>query len=190
MFLLFFILYCFFFLTVGAVVFLVCVTTPVLRRFALSAALWCAVWGPCAIAWLLMAGMVAFAGDYGMRHIDMQRLHFPEWRRGFGLGLFWLAVLTTAMVASAVAWIHRMTFQLFRVYAAVVSAGLGSVFGWVTGFAIAVNQLRFGWALWVVAMGVLVGGFGYLGFRRARWLRGEPPKRFAWVTREEFERTG
>lgn len=37
----------FFFLLLGSLVFVVCILAPQTRRFALSAALWCALWGPC-----------------------------------------------------------------------------------------------------------------------------------------------
>lgn len=192
MLLLVFAIICLFFLVLGSLVFVVCGTTPKLRRFALSAALWFAVWGPCVTVWMLFAGMIAFTADYSSQHMDLAGLHLPAWKSGFGLGLFWLAVVSTAAVATAVAWVHqvvvrRMTFALFRIYAAVVSAGVGSVWGWALGIWIATLGIRFGWLIWLAAMGMLIAAFGYEGYRLARKLRGEAPERFAWVSREEFE---
>jgi hypothetical protein len=183
---------CFFFLVVGALVFMVCVALPPLRRFALSAALWCAVWGPCVIASMLLAGMVVVAGHIGLEHIDSDHLKLPQWRAGFGIGLLWLAALATASAATVVAWLHqvvvrRMTFALFRIYAAIVTAGIGSVWGWALGIWIGSQGGNLNWALWLAAMGLLVGGFGYGGFRWAKQLRGHAPHRLAWVTPEEFE---
>ena len=43
--------------------------------------------------------------------------------------------------------------------------------------------------LTIVAMVALIAAFGYQAYRLARKLRGAPPDRFTWVTREEFEGT-
>jgi hypothetical protein len=82
-----------------------------------------------------------------------------------------------------------MTFALFRVYAGVVSAGVGSVFGWLLGLWIAAEQFRLGGLFWLLGMLALIAAFGYEGYRGARKLRGAAPERFTWVTQEEFEGT-
>jgi hypothetical protein len=187
-------MYCFLFLAAGAVVFVLCAGVPWMRRFALSAALWCAVWGPCTIAWMLFTAMVGIAAEYGLNHAGRVDLHVDDWVRGFGLGMFWLAVASTAAVATVVAWLHqvlvkRMTLVLFRLYATLVAAGIGSVWGWAAGFAMVAYEVPYRPAVWIVTMVGLVAVFGWGAYRGARVLRGEAPERFTWITREEFEGT-
>jgi hypothetical protein len=187
-------MYCFFFLAVGAVVFVLCAGVPWMRRFALSAALWCAVWGPCTIAWMLFTAMAGFAAQYGMNHAGGVDVHVGDWMRGFGLGMFWLAMTSTAAVATAAAWLHqvlvrRMTFVLFRLYATLVAAGIGSVWGWSAGFAMAAYNVPYRLAFWILTMIGLVTVFGWGAYRGANLLRGAAPERFTWVSREEFEGT-
>jgi hypothetical protein len=45
------------FLFLGSVLFVVCAIILPARRYALSAALWCAVWGPCSVAFMTMGGL-------------------------------------------------------------------------------------------------------------------------------------
>jgi hypothetical protein len=108
-----------------------------------------------------------------------------------------LGLAAIVLAATAVAWLHqvvvrRMTLALFRLYAGLVSAGVGSVWGWSLWFWLG-DGLRLGLEerilLWVPAMLILCLGFGYAGFRWARKLRGEAPTKFSFVTREEFEGT-
>ena len=184
-------LWCFTFLVLGAAAFVVCVTTPPLRRYALSAALWWALWGPCLTFWALFSAMVGVAGIYGLNRMGTHGLHVEQWARGFGIGLGMLVVLSTAAVASTAAVLHqalvrRMTFALFRVYATAVSAAIGSVVGFGLGVLAAAYGVGLGWPVFMLAMIALVGGFGYFAWRGTRGLRGSAPERMAWVTAEEF----
>jgi hypothetical protein len=176
----------FFFLLVGAIVFLICALLPPLRRYALSAALWCAVWGPSAIVFLLIAGTAVIADAFITTHGDMQSLHAPRLVAALGWGYLAVALSATAAIASLVAWLHqtlmhRLTFPLFRLYATLVCAGIGSVFGWCLGW--------YSLPWWIVGMSALVLGFGVLAYRGARALRGKPPTSLTWISGEEFNGT-
>ena len=131
------------FLFLGAIVFLACVLMPPTQRYAVSAALWCAVWGPCSVGLMMLAGLGLVAQAFITRAGDLERFHAPRLLAAFGWGYLILGILMTALVATGAAWLHqaitrRMAFALFRLYAAAVSAGIGSVFGWVLG----------GWMSW------------------------------------------
>jgi hypothetical protein len=185
-------LFCFAFLAVGAVVFVISLADRRMRKLALSAALWCAVWGPCLLAWVSFAVMANFIVDSGLEHLAHGTMRPGQWLAGFGIGLSLLAFLSTAVFATALAWLHqaairRMTFALFRIYATLVCAGIGSVFGWGLGIAFAVNDVPNGLPLWIATMPILSAGFGFLGYRLAKQLRGKAPDRFTWVTPEEFD---
>jgi len=182
----------FFWMAVGAVQFLVCVTIPSLRRYALSAALWWAVWGPCSIALMMLAGLGVVAGISAKQsHYSsaLQTLHFP---RGLGWGYLILGVLGTAAFATVIAWLHqvmvrRLTFVLFRLYATVISAGIGSVFGWCFSWGILAEDVRYGWVLGIAGMVVLMIGFGMVAYKKSRALRGNAPTTMTWLSAEEFE---
>jgi hypothetical protein len=186
----------FLFLVVGAAVYVICGLVPPLRKFALSAALWCAVWGPCMVAWLTLTGLILGAHGVAMEAAKAKHIALPAlpnlWT---GYGVFGLVAIV--FVVTVVAWLHqivvrRMTYALFRIYAGLVSTGVGSVWGWCLYLWLIANP---GWGflravlVCVPAMVLLCVGFGYAGFRWARRLRGEPPTRFRFVTREEFEGT-
>jgi hypothetical protein len=179
------------FLLLGAVVFVVCALAPPLRRYALSAALWCAVWGPFTVTWMAVAGLglvaVAFINTSG----DFHPLHSPRLVEGFGWTYLVVGVLATAAVATGTAWLHqkivrRFTFALFRLYATAVSAGIGCVFGLVLGWWIWMDVPRYGLFLWCLGMPILVAGFGFAAYRNARRLRGEAPTGFTWITAAEY----
>jgi hypothetical protein len=178
-----------FWLVVGAVQFLICLTVPRLRKYALSAALWWAMWGPCSMALIMLAGLVV-VGDSIAR--ERGGWHLPPFPVGLGWGYLAVGVVVTVAAATVAAWVHqvvvrRFTFALFRLYAMAVVAGIGSVFGWLLSWVIAAQEWRFGWPLAIAEMLALVVGFGALGYRCARSLRGEAPTRFALVSREEFD---
>jgi hypothetical protein len=184
----------FFFLLVGAVVFLTCVLIAPLRRYALSAALWCATWGPSSVGFLLLAGTAVIAEPFFTQSGDMQSLHAPTLVAALGWGYLTTAVLVTTAVASAAAWLHqtlmhRLTFALFRLYATVVCAGIGSVFGWCLGWLMAWRSFHLGLPLWIAGMLTLIFGLGTAAYRGARSLRGEPPEKFTWISAEEFNGT-
>ena len=184
----------FFFLAIGAVVFVLCGVIPPLRRYTLSAALWCAVWGPCTLAWLIFGGLVLVANHFAMEVSETRHFQLPALPpRGSWIAYAVLYVLATIVTSTLAAWahqfvIHRMTFQLFRLYAALVSADVGSVWGWCFWFWIVNDkELPVRFLLAGVAMLVLCCGFGYAGFREARQLRGTAPKTFALISPEEFQ---
>jgi hypothetical protein len=181
----------FLFLVVGAVVFVVCVLIAPLRRFALSAALWCATWGPCLVTFLLLAGTAAVAESSLTQNRDMQTLHAPKLLAALGWGYLTAAVLSTTAIATLAAGLHqavlhRLTFPLFRLYSAAVCAGIGSVFGWCLGWLLAAERIRYSLPLWAFGMVLLVLSFGSTAYKEARTLRGEPPTNFTWITAEEF----
>jgi hypothetical protein len=184
----------FFFLVVGAVVFLACILIAPLRRFALSAALWCAMWGPSSIAFLLLAGTAAIAEIFFTRNIDVSYWHAPKLLAVLGWGYLTLSVLGTTVIATCAAWLHqvllhRLTFALFRLYATVVCAGIGSVFGWCVSWALLANEINHTLPLSILGMLVLTVGFGTAAYRAARSLRGKPAMNFTWITAEEFHGT-
>jgi hypothetical protein len=181
----------FFFLLVGAAVFLVCFLLPPTRRYALSAALWCACWGPAALGWMMIAGLALVTEDFITRSGDTQSLHLPKLPVELGWSYLILAAVATAAFATAVAWLHqvlvrRTTFALFRLYATAVSAGIGSVFGLFLGWWIVSTEIPHGWLWSLLCTLLLVAGFGIVAYKCARQLRGEAPTRFTWISPEEY----
>lgn len=183
----------FFFLLVGSIVFLACLLLPPIRRYALSAALWCAIWGPCSIILMLVAGVGLIATAFIAKAGDGQTFHTPRLLPAFGWSYLAVGVLVTVTVATASARIHqavvrRLTFALFRLYAAVVSAGIGSVFGWCLGLWMVAKSVsgHVSLLLWGICMLALIVGFGAAAHIGARGLRGGPPERFTWISPDEF----
>lgn len=181
------------FLLVGSVVFLACVCLPRLRRYALSAALWCAMWGPCSVALMLIAGVGLIVTAFITKTGDTQTLHHPRLLSAFGWGYLAAAVSVTIAVATGSAFVHqalvaRFTFVLFRLYAAAVSAGIGSVFGWSFGWWMMAKSMTGHVSLlfWGIAMLTLIVGFWLAAYNGARELRGKAPERFTWITPDEF----
>jgi hypothetical protein len=178
-----------FFLLIGVVVFGLCVALPSSRRYALSAALWCACWGPCTIAFFLLAGLSVVA-----RHAinpalggSFQKLpQLPAWPM-----YFVLALVATIMIASAIAILHqwlieRMTLSLFRLYSMGVLCGIGGtvllgISFWLTG-----EEFPLRWLVDLGALLLLPVGGGYAGFRWAKQFRGSRPATLQWITPEEF----
>src|ERR1700735_3569746 len=118
----------FFFLVLGALQFLLCVAVPRLRKYALSAALWWAVWGPCSVGLMSLAGLALAARAFTEKDGDAVHIH-PHLVSGIAWGYVILGGLGTAAIATSLAWLHqtivrRVTFALFRLYAMVVSAGI------------------------------------------------------------------
>jgi hypothetical protein len=184
----------FLFLLLGSVVFLMCVVFPRARKYALSAALWCAMWGPCTVALMVLAGLGLVATAFITKSGDVEALHAPKLLSVFGWFYLTAGISITIVVASASAWIHqkvvrRFTFALFRLYAAAVSAGIGSVFGWCLGWWLMARDQNgyVPFVIWGVCMLALVVGFGIAAYKGARGLRGQPPTRFTWITPAEFE---
>jgi hypothetical protein len=180
-------------LAVGALVSVICASIPPLLRFALSAALWCAVWGPCLSGWILFTGLALLADGVAKESMHMQRAPI-DFHRLAGLPFLSLALLSSAALGSLAAWMHqiiirRMTFALFRIYSTLVSAGIGSVWGWALGWWMAATEMIWKVPLWIGGTMILVASFGYAGFRGARQLRGAFPMRFSWLTKEEYEGT-
>jgi hypothetical protein len=86
------------FLVVGSLVFLVCVLLPPARRFALSAALWCAMWGPCAVGLMTIAGLGLVAAVFTTKNGDVTSWHSPNLLAAFGWGYLTLGMLMTIAV--------------------------------------------------------------------------------------------
>jgi hypothetical protein len=181
------------FLLIGSFVFLMCLLASRTRQYALSAALWCAMWGPCSIVLMLIAGIALIATAFITKAGDVQTFHAPRLLSAFGWSYLIVGVVVTMVVATASAWIHqvvvrRLTLALFRLYAAAVSAGIGSVFGWSLGWWMMYRELSgYIWLfVWGICMLVLIAGFGVAAYKGARGLRGEAPKSFTWITPAEF----
>jgi hypothetical protein len=178
------------FLCIGAIVFMVCATLPATRKYSLSAALWCAVWGPCIVGLLTIAGLGLIADAIAKEHTHFLQLqHLPS---AVGPAYAILGILITIVVASILTWfhqvlIHRLTFSLFRIYACVICAGIGSVWGWAFNFWLLAKG---SFPLGLLTLPLLCLAFGYCGFRWARQLRGRSPKDFTWITPEEFGDNG
>jgi hypothetical protein len=181
-----------FWLATGAVQFLICVAVPRLRRYALSAALWWAMWGPCSVGLMFLAGFAVVVNAFIAKDGNISLFHHPHFLESLGWGYVLLGILFTSSIASVVSWLHqavvrRFTFALFRLYSTVVVAGIGSVFGWCFGWWILSTDVRFGAFLWLAGMTIFIGGFGVAAYRGARGLRGDAPRTLAWVSESEFE---
>ena len=180
-------------LVLGAVQFLLCVAVPRMRPYALSAAAWWAVFGPCLLGMALAGGLgLVLASESGRFRAGPNGFLQPSHAVGWAFAV--AALCLSALIASGVAWLHqvitrRFTFALFRLYATAVVAGIGSVFGWCLAFWFLSHPFPYVWvfALWGVTTPAII--FGAAAHRHARQLRGKPPTRFAWVTAEEFEGT-
>jgi hypothetical protein len=174
----------------GAVMFVVSAADRRMRRYALSAALWCACWGPCVVGLMLLAGLAMVAEGLmakGFAGGSFSPPPFPEWKVYAILG-----AIGTAVFATAVAWVHqlaisRMTLALFRVYTTLVVAGIGGTLGvaWAVWLA-TLNGVPYRWLAAPVGIVLFTAGFGYGGFRWVNQLRGERPERLQWVSQEEF----
>jgi hypothetical protein len=179
------------FLFLGAVAFTVCGLIPQLRKYALSTALWFAMWGPCFSIWATLAGLTAVAGGLATQHWQWQ--HPPMLATVLGISFALCALGGTILIATAAAWLHqaligRMTLALFRIYAMLVSGGVGSIWGWSVFLWLLVPPTSpYAFFFWVPMMIALCAGFGSLGRQFAKELRGEAPERFTWLTKAEFE---
>jgi hypothetical protein len=181
----------FFCLLVGAVAFLVCVLLPPFRRYALSVALWFASWGPCAISLMLLAGLALVAEASTIKSEGLQLAHIQKLLSTFGWGYLIVGVVCTACVATVAAWVHqfvvrRFTFALFRLYATLVVAGIGSVFGWSLSWWMLTMDVPRTWVWSLLGMVLLVIAFGAAAWKGARGLRGDAPTKLSWISKEEF----
>jgi hypothetical protein len=181
----------FFFLLVGAIMFLACLLVPTARSYALSVALWFATLGPCAVGLMMLAGLAIVADAFITKTSDMQSFHTPTWPATLGWGYAIVGVFFSAGVATAAAWLHqavtrRLTFALFRLYAMAVVAGIGSVFGWAVSWWMLSMEIPHVWIWSLLGMLILVAGFGTAAYKGARGLRGEVATKFPWVSPEEF----
>lgn len=183
----------FLFLAMGAIVFAICGLIPPLRRYSLSAALWCAAWGPRTVAWIVLTGLVLIANGMAMQAAQSGHLQLPEISKQlwtvYGIaGLLGIAITATAVSVVHQWLIHRITFPLFRIYAGLVSAGVGSIWGWGLCMWLVLDlRLHFGVLLAALGMIALCAAFGCAGWHWARDLRGNAPTSFTLVTLEEFE---
>lgn len=179
------------FLTIGGMVFLVCAALPSLRRYALSAALWCAMWGPCIAGLIVLAGTAMLADISLTQRNGVSNFHLPHLSHPIGWALGACIVLAITAIATGVAWlhqaaIHRLTFALFRLYATVVCGGIGGVFGVWFGWWLIGESFRFAPFFAIAGMLLLIVSFGAAAYRGARSLRGSAPANFSWITEQEF----
>jgi hypothetical protein len=183
----------FMFLLVGAVAFLVCVLLPATRRFALSIAIWFAMWGPCSTALLVLAGVGLVAGGLVLKSGENPLMNAPKLAATLGWTYLIFGAIVTSNIATAIARIHqfllhRLTFFLFRLYATVLAAGIGSVFGWSLGWWIISHpMIRHGGWWWALGMTALIAVFATTSFKGARALRGKQPTAWTWISQEEFD---
>jgi hypothetical protein len=182
----------FFFLVVGSITFLVCISIPPLRKYALSSALWFAVSGLCSVMLLFFAVFGLIAGGLVMQKTGIAWQDAPRLFTALGKSFFIVSGVATCAVSTIVAWfhqalIHRFTFVLFRLYAMFVSAGIGSILG-ALFIWIAMGWDLFPHAVWAAAGMLPVFSFacGALAYRHFRALRGDAPTRFTWITPDEF----
>lgn len=183
----------FLFMLIGAVAFLICVALPPTRRFALSTALWWAMWGPCSVALMSLAGLALVADAFISKSGGPHLLHHPRLLSAFGWTYLACGALLTAAVASAAAWlhhflVHRFTFLLFRLYATAVVSGIGSVFGWCLCWWMLSHDIAHVWVWSFLCIFLLTVSFGAATYSGAHLLRGEAPKKLTWITPEEFTR--
>ncbi len=182
----------FFFLVLGSVAFLVCILVPRGRKYALSIALWIAIWGPCCVVLLILIILGIVAGGFAFRATQMRWEDAPKLFSTLGWGAIIVGGILTCVVASIAAWlhqalIHRFTFALFRLYATLVTAGIGSVFGWLS-LGLAMAWSPFPHAVWLAGfmLPILMVVFGAGAYQHARALRGNAPTGLTWITPEEF----
>ena len=185
----------FLFLVLGALVFIACVLLPQARQHALSAALWCAIWGPCLVAFIVVAGLGLVADLLLTKAGGLQwSSALPEVLSALGWGYLCFGLLASAAAATVSAWIHqvvieRLTFALFRLYAAGVSAGIGSVLGcslawWMMSQSVS-GYMRL--VFWTACTLTFAASFGAAAYKSARSLRGDAPTSFTWISPAEFE---
>jgi hypothetical protein len=182
----------FLFLALGSIAFLACILVPLGRKYALSTALWFAIWGPCCVLFPILALLGTIAGGFGLRATQMRWGDAPRLLSAIGWGSILFGGIITFVVASVAAWfhqalIHRFTFILFRLYATIVIAGIGSVFGWLVVLSTMIYR-PFAHALWLTMplIPTLIDAFGAISYRHAHALRGRAPTRFTWITPDEF----
>jgi hypothetical protein len=121
----------------------------------------------------------------------VSNFHLPHLSTPIGWALGACIVLAIAAVATGVAWlhqaaIHRLTFALFRLYAAVVGGGIGGVFGVWFGWWLIGESFRFAPFLAIAGALLLIVIFGAAAYQGARSLRGSAPTTFSWITEQEF----
>lgn len=182
----------FFFLALGSVAFLVCALIPPSRKYALSTALWFAVWGPCCVLLLILSILGLAASSVAQWATQMRWEDAP----GFFSAVGWVYTIgggiVVCLVASIAAYlhqalIHRFTFALFRLYATLVTAGIGCVIGLfiITVLMVRGVLIHVGWVEWL-SIPILIFAFGATAYWGARALRGNAPTRLTWITPEEF----
>jgi len=184
------------FLLLGSLVFVAAVSVPRMRRYALSAALWCAMWGPTLVALVLIGGAGLVAGSSFENGGHYESIHASKLLTVVGWTYVIAGLSGTALIATIAARLHqaivrRFTFALFRLYATAVSAGIGSVFGWALGatllFTNIASPVWLLWTLWMLTMVALVILFGTVAYKGARSLRGDAPTMFTPITQAGFE---
>ena len=183
----------FFFLVVGACVFVLCAFAPPSRKYALSAALWFATWGPCTVALLMLAGLGLIANALVLSFAQAKSFNLPHLPGVVGPAYAVAGILGTFVVATTLAWLHQllirqMTLALFRMYATLVSTGIGSVLGWCFWFWLVVDtEVPHKFLIAIPSLLTLCVAFGCAGFRCARHLRPASTTSPGLVLKAEYE---
>jgi hypothetical protein len=181
------------FLFAAALIDLILIAAPRTRPYALSAALWVAIFGACLVGLLAFGslGWYFMVSILGMPHRYIATVNHPHRQAIFWtcniVGLLGAIVLATGMALFHQILIHRFTLFLFRLYATAVSAGIGATLAIGFDFYLLASYHE-SWASWaaLLLIPILTGLLGTFAFRTARTFRGSLPERFPWVTPEEF----
>src|SRR5579884_547806 len=86
------------FLAIGGLALVLCAAAPPLRRYALSSALWFAIWGPCIGALIVAAGTALVAEVRLTQRNGVSSLHLPHPSHAAGWAI---GVGTAALIAAA-----------------------------------------------------------------------------------------
>ena len=182
------------FLAIGCVTFLICSVIPPLRRFTLSASLWCVACIPCLMASLIMCGL----SSIGLHKI----LALLQWNNGSDItfhqtswsGWLFFFIVLIAVIAGAtiITLLHgiiirRLTLALFRIYVGAVSFGVGVSIYLLLSLTFAMRLLEPARYLPAALLGFLFAvSLAYVCFKNASLFRGPHPTRLPIVTLEEF----
>jgi len=176
------------FLLSGCAAFLICAFIPQIRRFALSASLWCVACGPCLAAAFIGVVLAEKATDTihgGMLH----SLFSVE-------GKLTLACMAAVAMAGATAitlahgWvIRRITLRLFRLYLTGVTIGIGVLIAFATGIALLIDFTRlqsFTAFVYTVLLLVIPRSLASFAYRNAAGFRGKRPEFLIPISADEF----
>jgi hypothetical protein len=166
------------FLLSGCVAFLICAFIPQIRRFALSASLWCVACGPCLAAVFIALVLV----EKGANTIHGGMLHSLFSIEGkLALACMALVAMAGAAVITLVhGWIvRRLTLNLFRLYLTGVTVGVGLLIALATGILLLINFTRLQSStafVYTVLLLVIPSSLAFFAYRNAAGFRGKRPE--------------